>query len=44
MVYDGTAKKSRFVVLDGQAVEKGPVAQVLLPVLLPYGFHGFWEA
>ncbi len=43
MLYDGQNKQSRLAVLDGRAVDRGPVAQVHLPLLLPYGFHGCWE-
>jgi all-trans-8'-apo-beta-carotenal 15,15'-oxygenase len=37
------AGRSRLVVLDGLALDAGPVATVTLPCLLPYGFHGYWQ-
>ena len=38
-VYDRSTDTSDLVVLDAQHVAKGPVAQVHLPVRVPYGFH-----
>jgi 8'-apo-carotenoid 13,14-cleaving dioxygenase len=37
---DGSS--ASFVVLDAQDIERGPVAEVTLPVRVPYGFHGNW--
>jgi all-trans-8'-apo-beta-carotenal 15,15'-oxygenase len=42
MVYDGAAGKSHLCVFDADALARGPVASVPMP-LQPYGFHGFWE-
>ena len=39
-VYDGSTQRSNLVVLDALHVSKGPVAEVHLPVRVPYGFHG----
>jgi len=39
-VYDPRRQLSSFVVLDALAVSKGPVAEIPLPVRVPYGFHG----
>lgn len=44
MVYDGRAGRSWLSVLNGQKLAAGPVARIHLPVLLPYGFHGWWQA
>lgn len=44
MVYDGGARRSSLCILDAARVEAGPVATLRLPVLLPYGFHGYWQA
>lgn len=43
LVYDGEKAKTDLAILDARAVQKGPVAVVPLPVLLPYGFHGCFE-
>lgn len=43
MVYDGHARRSSLCILDAERIEAGPVAKLQLPVLLPYGFHGFWQ-
>ncbi|MNX75140.1 Apocarotenoid-15,15'-oxygenase [compost metagenome] len=40
MVYDPEAHRSRLVVLDGEDVAAGPIAEALLPNHLPLGFHG----
>ncbi len=42
MVY--TPSRAALCVLDAKALANGPVASVQLPVALPYGFHGFWQA
>lgn len=42
VVYDGAAKKTQLCVFEPDALAKGPIAAVPLP-LQPYGFHGFWE-
>ena len=38
-VYDRATDRSSLVVLEAQGVAKGPVAEVHLPVRVPYGFH-----
>ena len=38
-VYDRATDRSSLVVLDAQHVAGGPVAEVPLPVRVPYGFH-----
>lgn len=35
---------AELVVLDAAELGRGPVARVRLPVALPYGFHGFFQA
>jgi carotenoid cleavage dioxygenase len=42
LVYDHAADTSRLVILDALAVQAGPVAEVLLPRRVPFGFHGVW--
>lgn len=41
-VWDRTTDRSSLVILDAQAVGRGPVAEVELPVRVPFGFHGLW--
>lgn len=41
-VYDGAGNRTRICVFASRALDRGPVAEVPLP-LQPYGFHGFWE-
>ena len=38
-VHDAATDRSSLVVLDAQHVSVGPVAEVHLPVRVPYGFH-----
>lgn len=40
--YDSAQDKSEFWVIDAQNFEAGPVARVLLPRRIPFGFHGTW--
>ena len=42
--YDRTTDRSDLVVLDALHIDRGPVAQVHLPVRVPFGFHGCWIA
>lgn len=41
-VYDDREGTSELVILDAQNFDAAPVARVLLPQRLPYGFHGAW--
>ena len=41
-VHDVPAGTAELVVLDAQDLLRGPVARVLLPQRVPYGFHGNW--
>ncbi len=41
-VYDGQSGGSEFVVLDAADIATRPVARVVLPQRVPYGFHGAW--
>ncbi|GJM38884.1 MAG: retinal pigment epithelial membrane protein [Acidimicrobiales bacterium] len=41
-VWDKTTDRSSFAVLDATDVGAGPVAEVLLPQRVPFGFHGAW--
>jgi carotenoid cleavage dioxygenase-like enzyme len=43
-VHDESSRRAELVVLDAQDFGRLPVARVLLPVRVPYGFHGNWVA
>jgi carotenoid cleavage dioxygenase-like enzyme len=44
LVTDLATDRSEFVVLDARDLGSGPVARVLLPRRVPFGFHGNWLA
>ncbi|HEX2574756.1 MAG TPA: carotenoid oxygenase family protein [Aquihabitans sp.] len=41
-VWDRTTDRSSLAIFDAQAMAGGPVAEVQLPVRVPFGFHGLW--
>ena len=41
-VHDVPEGKAELVILDAQDFNRPPVARVLLPQRIPYGFHGTW--
>lgn len=41
-VYDTAADSSELVIVNAQDVNSQPVARVLIPQRVPYGFHGTW--
>jgi carotenoid cleavage dioxygenase len=41
-VHDQTTEKSEMVVIDGRDFRSPPVARVVLPQRVPFGFHGLW--
>jgi len=41
-VYDGERDASELLVLDAQDLSEPPLARVILPARVPYGFHGSW--
>nr|AGK38338.1 lignostilbene-alpha,beta-dioxygenase-like protein [Nostoc sp. 'Peltigera membranacea cyanobiont'] len=41
-VYDTPTKTSELVVVNAQDITDKPVARILLPQRVPYGFHGTW--
>jgi len=43
-VHDDAVNETVLAVLDATAVSKGPVAEVVMPQRVPYGFHGTWAA
>ncbi|MSP92634.1 MAG: hypothetical protein EXR79_12665 [Myxococcales bacterium] len=43
-LYDATTNRSELLVLDATNLAAKPVARVLLPRRVPFGFHGLWVA
>jgi carotenoid cleavage dioxygenase len=41
-VYDATRCASELLVLDASNLSASPLARVMLPARVPYGFHGSW--
>ena len=41
-VHDHLEERSELVVVDAQHLDQEPVARVLIPQRVPYGFHGDW--
>jgi carotenoid cleavage dioxygenase-like enzyme len=41
-VYDSTTQASELLVLNAQDLTAEPIARVLIPQRVPYGFHGIW--
>lgn len=41
-VYDSNEDKSELVIVNAQDMTSQPVARVLIPERVPYGFHGDW--
>ncbi len=41
-VHDQTNNRSELIVLDAQDWSRPPLARVMLPVRVPFGFHGTW--
>ncbi len=41
-VYDRAEQKSELVVVSAQDVTAEPVARIIIPQRVPYGFHGTW--
>lgn len=44
IVYDAQTGKSQLLIIDAANFDAGPVARVLIPQRVPYGFHGTWVA
>jgi len=42
LVHNTNTERSELIVVDAQAFEAEPVARVLLPQRVPYGFHSTW--
>ncbi|BDI19509.1 carotenoid cleavage dioxygenase [Nostoc cf. commune SO-36] len=43
-VYDESSNTSELVVVNAQDITAEPVARVIIPQRVPYGFHGTWVA
>lgn len=41
-IYDEGEQRSELVILDAKEITAGPVARVLIPQRIPYGFHACW--
>lgn len=41
-LWDRSTDRSALAFFDAQEMRKGPIAQVHLPVRVPFGFHGVW--
>ncbi|MBT4493022.1 MAG: hypothetical protein HOC70_07240 [Gammaproteobacteria bacterium] len=41
-VHDETENQSECVILDAQHIDAGPVATIIMPFRVPYGFHSGW--
>ena len=42
LVHDRNTRKSKLVVIDAEAFDQEPVAEVMIPQRVPYGAHGSW--
>ncbi len=42
MVWDAVAKQSELLIIDAQNFTSEPVARILMPQRVPYGFHATW--
>ena len=42
VIYNRASMKSELLILDASQVSAGPVARILLPQRVPFGFHGVW--
>jgi carotenoid cleavage dioxygenase len=41
-VYDENSQTSELVVINAQDITNEPIARVMIPQRVPYGFHGIW--
>jgi carotenoid cleavage dioxygenase len=42
MVYNRATQGSELAIFDATAVNAGPIARVIMPRRVPFGFHGTW--
>lgn len=43
VVFDGDRRRSELWIFAARSVAAGPVARLLLPAVIPFGFHGTWQ-
>ena len=41
-VYDENSQTSELVIINAQDITNEPIARVIIPQRVPYGFHGIW--
>ena len=41
-VWDGNAERSECVIIDASKFDEGPVARIIMPERVPFGFHAGW--
>ncbi len=41
-IHDEDAHQSECLIIDAQHLEAGPVATIVMPFRVPYGFHAGW--
>lgn len=41
-IYDERESRSELIILDAKQVAQGPLARVIIPQRIPYGFHACW--
>ena len=44
LIYDRSDNKSNLQIFNAQGLTDGPIAKIMLPQRVPYGFHGNWIA
>ena len=42
LVHERETRQSKLVIIDAQAFDQEPVAEILIPQRVPYGAHGSW--
>jgi carotenoid cleavage dioxygenase-like enzyme len=42
IVFNGQAQRSELWILDGKSPDQDPICKLLLPEIIPFGFHGTW--
>ena len=42
LVHERNSRRSKLVIIDAQAFDQEPVAEVIIPQRVPYGAHGSW--
>jgi len=42
LVHERETRQSKLVIIDAEAFDHEPVAEVIIPQRVPYGAHGSW--